>query len=398
MSALEQPFIDAIAANKIHGAFLEGRSSSGKSYSKVLGNRTLPDGTVKPLESSNLIFLASATKLLTTIAVLQCCERGLLSLDADQTKHIPEIAEKGVLLRYDEASGEPVYEPLKKPITLRQMLNHSSGLPYPFLDPQVQKWRDANPPPPLPRSSLQRMAQPLAFQPGEGWMYGVGLDIAGYLVEQASGTRLDAYVREHLLQPLGIDEKDVAFFPVKEGMADRMPDVNPGDLEGEGKSASAGMSVFEDGETECFGGHGGYATAGAYIAILESILRNDGKILLLSSVAEMFKPQLEPAAKKAFDAALAGPMGGFFNQSAVESGRDYGLGGIYVGEEVGGGMGMGSLAWGGGVNTVWFVDRTNGFCGFASPQLGLPADGEFALKLKDGFRRGLKAQLEKAAD
>lgn len=397
MTALEKPFTDAIAANKIEGAILEGRSTFGKSYTKVLGKRTLPNGTEKPLETSNLIFLASATKLLTAIAALQCCEKGLLSLDADQASQIPEIAEKGVLVRYDEATNEPIYEPLRKAITIRQMLSHSSGLPYFFMDPKIGKWRAANPPPKMPRTALQRMVQPLSFQPGEGWMYGVGLDIAGYLVEKASGMKLDEYIRAHLLKPLGVDERDIAFFPVREGMADRMPDVNPGDPTGEGKSAGGGMSLFDPEETECFGGHGGYATSGAYIAILQSITANDGKLLQPSSVAEIFKPQLEPQAKKAFKAALAGPMGGFLNQGATGSGRDYGLSGVYVGEDGDGGMGKGSLAWGGGLNTVWFMDPSNGVCGFASPQLGLPADGEFALVLKDGFRQGLNAQLQSSS-
>lgn len=70
------------------------------------------------------------------------------------------------------------------------------------------------------------------------------------------------------------------------------------------------------------------------------------------------------------------------------------MSGIYIGEDGDGGMGKGSLAWGGGMNTVWFMDPSNGICGFGSPQLGLPADGEFALQLKEGFRRGLKAQLD----
>ena len=394
MSALEQPFVDAIAANKIEGAILEGRSVAGKSYTKVLGNRTRPDGTTLPLEKNNLIFLASATKLLTTIAVLKCCEQGLLSLDDDQTKRLPEIADKGILLHYDEGNGKPVYEALRNPLTLRHMLSHSSGLPYLFIDPNIGKWREANPPPPLPRSSLQRMAQPLAFQPGEGWAYGVGLDIAGHLVEKASGMRLDEYMRDHLLKPLGIDRNDLSFFPVKEGLADRMPDVNPADPKGDGKSAGGGMSLFDEGETECFGGHGGYATSGAYIAVLENITKNDGRLLQPSSVAEMFKPTLQHGAKLAFDAALAGPMGPFYNQGATGSGLNYGLSGILVGEDGDGGMGAGSLAWGGGLNTVWFMDPKNGVCGFASPQMGLPADGQFALVLKDAFRRGLKAQLE----
>lgn len=394
MSALEQPFRDAIAAGKIEGAILEGRSTSGQSYTSVLGNRTLLDGATKPLETSNLIFLASATKLLTTIAALQCCEKGLLSLDGDQAANLPNIAEKGVLLRYDDATGEPVYEPLKKPLSLRHMLNHSSGLLYDFMEPKLKKWREANPAPKLPRSSLERMTQPLAFQPGEDWTYGVGLDVAGYLVEKVSGLKLDAYFRRHLLEPLSVDARDIAFYPIKEGMADRMPDVNPKDPNGEGKSAGAGTSYFDEGETECFGGQGGYATSGAYVAVLQSITANDGRVLQPSSVAEMFTASLEPGAQKAFEATLAGPFGGYFDQGTSGTARSYGLSGFYVGEDGDGGMGKGSLAWGGGMNTVWFMDPANGVCGFASPQLGLPADAEFALVLKGGFRRGLQAQLQ----
>jgi hypothetical protein len=72
--ALEKAFVDAIDAGHIEGVLLEGRTKGGKRYSKALGNRTRPDGTQQPLLSSDLLFLASATKFLTTIAALQCCE------------------------------------------------------------------------------------------------------------------------------------------------------------------------------------------------------------------------------------------------------------------------------------------------------------------------------------
>ena len=395
MSALEQPFIDAIGAGKIEGAVLEGRSTSNKAYSKAMGNRTLPDGTVKPLESSSILFLASATKLLTTIAVLQCCEKGLLSLDADQRPQLPEIEEQGVLTYHEESSDIPVTKPLEKPLTLRHLLTHSSGLVYPFIDPRIGKWREAHPEPKPPFTIPQRFAVPLAFQPGEGWGYGASLDVAGHLVEQASGLKLDEYIRKNLLQPIGIDLQEVSFFPMKEGLSDRMPECNPKDPHGRGYSSVGGHTdLFMDGDDNCYGGHGGYATARAYVAILHSIVSNDGKLLKSESVAEVFKPQLEPGTLDGYRKALQSPMGFMFAQSGKGKDLNYGLSGVYFGEDDEAGLGKGSLAWGGGINSAWLMDPSRGICGFVAPQLGLPSFAMTAKVLKNVFRSGLKQQLD----
>ena len=129
-------------------------------------------------------------------------------------------------------------------------------------------------------------------------------------MEKASGLDLDEYFRTHILSPLSIPGSEFAFFPVKEGLGERMPDLNPKDPRGEGLMASMGMSVtLGDDITGCFGGQGGYATSQAYISVLQSILLNDGKLLSKESVAEMFRPQLEPAAQRSLTASLKGPMG-----------------------------------------------------------------------------------------
>ena len=389
MSALEQPFIDAIAARQIEGAILEGRNVSGKRYGNAIGNRTLPDGSEKPLSTKDILFLASATKLVTAIAVLQCCEKGQLSLDADLRPKLPKLVEQGVLLSYDDS---PVIEPVRNTLTLRHLLTHSSGLVYDFIHPTMKKWRTENAEdggPDVP----SRMTQPLAFQPGEGWMYGVGLDWAGYLVEQVTDMRLDEYFRTHILKPLGVSPTDLSFFPVKEGLGDRMPDLSPSDPRGEGLSAGMGQSVHGDSMKACFGGQGAYASLEAYIAVLHSILLNDGKILSVESVNEMHKPQLESGAKESFHSILEGPMGGIMSQGVTGHNRDYGLSGILAGDgdET---LGKGSLVWGGGINTGWLIDRVNGVCGIVSPQLGLPPDMATGMKLKKLFRKELKGQLE----
>ncbi len=398
MEALEKPFTEAITAGQIEGAILEARSKTGKTYSKAFGNRTLQDGTQKPQSSSDLLFLASSTKLLTAIAVLQCCEKGLLSLDEDLRSSY--FGHHKVLTSYEDG-GEPTYEELKKPLTLRHLLTHSSGLAYDFMSPLVQRWLAANPVPDAKETSLSvptRYHQPLVFQPGESWVYGVGLDWAGHIVEQVSNTKLDAYIRSHILKPLDIAETELSFFPIKEGLGHRMVDLNPKDPLGEGLSVGNGLKVHIENDSTCYGGQGAYATGETYVKILHSLLVDDGKLLSKESVAEMTSPQLEAPTKAALDVVLNGPLGMIAGMGTTTANRDYGLSGLLVMEEGdGSGMGKGALAWGGGINSAWNLDPERGVCGFVAPQLGLPADVMKAKQLKDAFRLGVKGALDDGA-
>ena len=319
MSSFHQPFIDAIDAGSIEGVLIEGRSIQGKSYSKALGSRTLLDGAKKPLSRSDLLFLASATKLLTTVAAMQCCERGELSLDGDVSTHLPEVTRLGVLRKWDEDKNEGSFEPLKKPLTLRHLLTHSSGLAYDFTVPKLRSWRAANPVGQGVAGVEARFSSPLLFQPGEGWMYGTGLDWTGLIVERVTRMRLDAYFRQHIFACLGFTDIDVAFFPVKEGLGDRMVDLNPKDRKGEGLSAAMGNSLHDDIPGHCYGGGGAYGSTEAYISVLQSLLFNDSKLLGRSTVTEMFQPQLESNAKASLAEAFQNEWGPYINRQASRS-------------------------------------------------------------------------------
>ena len=89
-------------------------------YSKNFGTRTKLDGSTVPLEQSDIVFLASSSKLFTTLTCLQCVERGLISLDEDVGRVIPHLGSIGVLTGFDEVRyGQPHIEAKKGPITLR---------------------------------------------------------------------------------------------------------------------------------------------------------------------------------------------------------------------------------------------------------------------------------------
>ncbi|KAK3674038.1 hypothetical protein LTR78_006241 [Recurvomyces mirabilis] len=137
-TALEQPFHDAIASDMINGVVMEGRSVSGGSYSGYIGQQTAPDSTAQPLSPASISYMASATKLLATIAALQLVDRGLLSLDEDLRPALPKLTALGVLHTCDSDTGAKT-TPFTGPLTLRQMLTHTAGMDYSFFNPSRNK-------------------------------------------------------------------------------------------------------------------------------------------------------------------------------------------------------------------------------------------------------------------
>ncbi|RSH83853.1 hypothetical protein EHS25_005468 [Saitozyma podzolica] len=216
---------------------------------------------------------------------------------------------------------------------------------------------------------------PATCQPGTAWMYGHGPDVAAYLIERAGALRLDEYLRANVFARAGV-----------------APDEDP---EGLGLAAVGGFNAHDGGDV-CYGGHGAYVTVRAFVSVLESVLRDDRRVLSHEMVREMFRPQLEGTAEAALQAALEGPAGPAFGCGTSGSGRNWGLGGLLVGEDGDGGLGKGAMIWGWGHNTVWFIDPTNGVCGIASPQLLMPGDISVATQLKSAFRSHLGPVLKAA--
>jgi CubicO group peptidase (beta-lactamase class C family) len=89
-----------------------------------------------------VLFIASATKLLTTIAALQCVEDGLLSLTGDLSSTAAELAAMQVITGFSEDGKTPLLEPQARPITLEMLLTHSSGITYHFLDTIIGRWHE----------------------------------------------------------------------------------------------------------------------------------------------------------------------------------------------------------------------------------------------------------------
>ncbi|KAL2147157.1 hypothetical protein VTI28DRAFT_587 [Corynascus sepedonium] len=391
---IETAFEAAIASGKINGAVICAADASGAFvYERALGHRTLLSGEKVAQRLDDILYLASATKLIATVAALQCVEEGLVTLTGDDVMaRLPELARQPVL-REDGNGNAREKEPRAAPITLEALLSHTSGAGYDFLVPHLAAWRAANDTSPsnAQRPVEEAFAYPLVFQPNTGWMYGPGIDWAGRLVERVTGATLGDRVRGRICAPLGVSPQDAHFYPVEGDEARaRVVDLNPDDPEGLGRAVLAGEGHMNRRSKGHFGGHGLFMTGPAYLAVLRSLLVNDGKLLRPETVDDIFRDRIGPDSEARFQAAVAGPTGAFFRVGIPpDVSIGHGLGGMLTREDVDGWYAKGTLSWGGGMTFAWFIDRQTGLCGLGAIQSALPMDHSVVGDLKQTFRHDI---------
>ncbi|KAL1954649.1 hypothetical protein VTO42DRAFT_843 [Malbranchea cinnamomea] len=343
-------------------------------YSKAFGS-----SSKGPVTVDSTFWIASCTKLLTTVAVLQCVERGLLNLDDPVESLLPELANLDILYGFDENTGAPLLKKAKNKITMRHLLTHSSGLGYDMMHPDLIRWRKFHGQEQTSRPDLTiaECAYPLLFEPGEGFVYGVSIDWAGRAVERLNNNiRLGEYFQKHIWEPLGMWRS--TFTPsehpvVRENLID-MVLRTPDGLQPIPHPLGATPPVDEA------GGAGMFSSVSDYIKVLVSLLKNDGKLLKPESVDQMFQPQLPDP--KYLHEVLQHPDINRGMTMGIQAGKqwNWGLGGLLAMEETPGRRSKGTLSWSGMPNPAWWIDRTRKTCGMMGIQL-LPFFDHAAISL-----------------
>lgn len=329
---------------------------------------TKPEHAAKPMRPDTILAMASCTKLMTAIAVLQCVERGFFSLDEDVGRIVPELGEVAIVSGPVGGSGAPRLQPKKGPITLRHLLTHSSGSCYDQLDPLLLQWRADRGEAPWSAATVEsRCNSPLVFEPGTSWMYGMGADWAGKMVERVTGQTLEVYMSKHIWDPLHL--KDTTFWPTQD-MYDRMADLSM--LDTTGKAVPLVGFDLINGSTDCLGGGGVFASPRDFMALLKAVMIEDSKLLKMQSYEELFTSQLSEPSKQALQALLESDSG-LYNELGgnvpLSGHKSWSLGGLLSLDRYPGWMGENTLLWQGMPNIRWFIDREVGLCGLVAPQL-----------------------------
>jgi len=163
----------------------------------------------KPMERETLVRIYSMTKPITGTALMQLWEDGKFDLDDPLEKYAPEFSDMKVYEGVDE-KGEMILVDADRPISIRDITRHTAGFPnrndIPGLS-EIMEEVDAR----SFENTLTVMAEkmgktPLWFHPGTQWEYGLSVDVQAFLVERISGQPYGEYLREHILDPLGLDE------------------------------------------------------------------------------------------------------------------------------------------------------------------------------------------------
>ncbi|KAK7524843.1 beta-lactamase/transpeptidase-like protein [Phyllosticta citriasiana] len=399
MSSFEETIEQACATGVIPGAVVIASNADGSfHYENVFGKRSLREGADQsPLKKDAIMWIASCTKLLGTIAALQCVERGQLSLDAPVYDVLPEFKDQDILTGFGD-DGKPQYKKHTTPMTLRHLLTHSSGLSYDMMHPTLMAWRESRGEKPGSGATIgERMHIPLLFEPGSSWIYGCGIDWAGKMVERVNNnTPLEAYMQQHIFGPLGI--KDMTFdLSTRPDLAARMADMTKRDAETGGLKPFSGKMSYGS-AAEAMAGQGLFSSAPEYILILRSLLANDSKLLQPDTVTSMFKPNLSATAKTDLIALvdssdyINNAMGGLPHGTE----RDWGLGGLLNVEDVPDWRYAASLSWGGLPNLTWWIDRKADLCGMFAGQL-MPEGDAKAQALSQAFEREMYRRVAAAA-
>lgn len=187
-------------------------------------------GLTKLLAVDNIFRMASMTKPITSVAVMQLVEQGKISTQDPVAKYIPEFGVSRVIEDFNDEDSTYNLGPANREITIHDLLTHTSGLAYGIFHPiasilypehnVVEGWTIE--PLLLKDNAVATANYPLMHHPGEKWTYGVSTDVLGRIVEVASGQPLDEYFAQNIFQPLGMAD---TYFYLPDEKATRLVDV-----------------------------------------------------------------------------------------------------------------------------------------------------------------------------
>ena len=314
----------------------------GLLYNAAAGmSRTL---THTPMAKDAIFNMASMTKPITSVAIMMLVDEGKLKLDDEVAKYLPKWKDPLVISKFHEADASYETRPAKRPITIRHLLTHTSGIGYGFSSPTLTKIME--------KTKKTELDLPLLFDPGDNWAYGASTRVLGHVVEAISGQKIDAFLESKILLPLGMHD---TFYLVPTTKYARVVAINRRGNDGKFTELPVPATI----PATVQGDGGLYGTPSDYGLFLRMLLNrgtlNGKRILSEKSVRRMLAIQTGNVVVKpqqSADLALSRnfPFG---------AGKDrWGLGFQLAADRQPNRRSPGSGTWAGIFNTHFFIDPT----------------------------------------
>jgi methyl acetate hydrolase len=340
--------------------------------------------------STDAVFrIASMSKAIGSTAALILADRGRLDWDMPVEEVLPEFGSLRVLESFDAA---PRMRPPRVRATIRQLATHTSGLAYEFWDANIGRFLRESGTPSVVSGLRAGLSYPLAFEPGERWQYGGGLDWLGLVISAIDGRSIDCFCIEEIFEPLKMTD---TCFALAEGQRDRLGDVFARS-EG-GAFLPASRTLDPPAQPEFVGmGHALYSTAPDYLRFLRMCLGKgqlEGvRLLSEATVADALRNHIGSLRLEARASTFPPVTADFDPLPGVE--KSHSLVCARVEQSVPNARAAGSQFWGGVHNTQYWFDPASDLAGVFMTQCTPFLDGS-VMEAYAAFERAAYASVGK---
>lgn len=371
---IDRALRDATRAGRVPGVVAAVTDRDGIVYHGAFGlaHSALRD----PMRPDNVFRIASLTKLVTSLAVLMIAERGVVDLEAPFQHYFPEFRQPPVLQSFAPHSREFTAVPAAHDITVRELLTHTSGYGYWFLNEEVRALTGAEPEhydPPF-----------LMHEPGTRFQYGISTDVLGQMIAPVTGLALTAFFEREVFAPLGMLDTSYAL-PLDAARLVSLHALRPEGGFSEAPNERRGEPPR--------GGGGLYSTAADLLALLRMLL-NGGtaggqRMLGVETVAALTSNQVGGLAVARQRTAFPPRTDDFLFMDGTQQ---FGFGVLVETRAKPGGRSVGSYGWGGIYNTYFWVDPAAGIAAVVLMQLS-PFSAPTCIDVCDRFERAVYHEL-----
>ena len=373
----------ATDAREVPGVVALAATDKGVLYEGAFGLRALEPGAAA-MTPDTVFRIASMTKAIVSVAAMQQVEQGKLTLEGPVPNIDRSLGSPQVLEGFD-ASGAPKLRQAARPIALRHLLTHTAGFSYDTWDGNTQRYAKVTNMPSRTTAKLASLRTPLAFDPGERWLYGINTDWVGRLVEAASGQPLDVYLRDKIFAPLGMKDSGYQVAPEQRARQARVHARQP-----DGTLVPQPWETVPTNPEFWSGGGPLYSTGRDYLAFTQMLLHggawNGARLLkpeTVSLMAQNHTGSIPCGVLKTQIPALS-------NDVDLFPGADlrWGLGYMLNVQPGPNGRSAGTVSWGGLFNSYYWIDPAKRVTGVILTQI-LPFADQRALALYGKFERGV---------
>jgi methyl acetate hydrolase len=377
-AALSQYLASVVQRGDVPGIVALVVDREGVLYEGAAGKQDV--GRRVDMAPSTIFRIASMTKPVTSVATMMLVEAGKLKLDDPVAKYLPEFERPQVLTKFDAATGKYETREAKRPITIRHLMTHTSGLGYSWSSPVVSRLTN--------NDRAKETQTPLLADPGEKWTYSASTRVIGQVVEKVSGQPLDVFVRDRIFVPLKMSDTAYVVPAEKVSRVVTIHQRQDGKLTEQPNAPSQQSPVSGEG--------GLYSTAHDYGVFLQMLLnggRLNGVTLLrpetvammesnqIGSVVVSEQPDADPMRTRPFPLGAGRDKFGLGFQIAV---RD---------ERYAKYRSPGSLSWAGINNTHFWLDPQKQIGAVVLMQV-LPFYDDTCIRVLRGFEELVYKHLE----